>query len=407
MAPVFDYKAYGQDGKVQKGITESDSIKNARLKLKKQGLSVFEISEKSTAGLNSKKQSIGLFSGKASLSDVSTMTRQLASLIKANIPLVDALGALVEQIEVPQLKLTLAQVRQDVNEGLSLTKAMGKHPKVFDSIYLNMIEAGESSGTLGLVMLKLADLKESQLKLKNKVVGALTYPALMLVVGIGLMIAIFVFMIPKIAAIFESMNKPLPESTKFMIAISNSLINYWYVYLILVIVTIIAFERYIATESGRSRFDAFKLKAPIFGPLFRMLGVARFASTMSTLLGSGVPIITAMGIAKNLVGNVHIAKAVQSARENITEGQSIAEPLKRSGQFPPLVIHMISIGEKTGELPSMLKSVSDGYDEQITSKIASMTSLIEPIMMIGMGGMVGIVVVSVFLPLMEMMNFNQ
>jgi general secretion pathway protein F len=256
-------------------------------------------------------------------------------------------------------------------------------------------------------MLKLADLKESQLKLKNKVVGALTYPALMLVVGIGLMIAIFVFMIPKIAAIFESMNKPLPESTKFMIAISNSLINYWYVYLILVIVTIIAFERYIATESGRSRFDAFKLKAPIFGPLFRMLGVARFASTMSTLLGSGVPIITAMGIAKNLVGNVHIAKAVQSARENITEGQSIAEPLKRSGQFPPLVIHMISIGEKTGELPSMLKSVSDGYDEQITSKIASMTSLIEPIMMIGMGGMVGIVVVSVFLPLMEMMNFNQ
>jgi general secretion pathway protein F len=269
MAPVFDYKAYGQDGKVQKGITESDSIKNARLKLKKQGLSVFEISEKSTAGLNSKKQSIGLFSGKASLSDVSTMTRQLASLIKANIPLVDALGALVEQIEVPQLKLTLAQVRQDVNEGLSLTKAMGKHPKVFDSIYLNMIEAGESSGTLGLVMLKLADLKESQLKLKNKVVGALTYPALMLVVGIGLMIAIFVFMIPKIAAIFESMNKPLPESTKFMIAISNSLINYWYVYLILVIVTIIAFERYIATESGRSRFDAFKLKAPIFGQLLR------------------------------------------------------------------------------------------------------------------------------------------
>ena len=405
--PIFDYKAYNPAGKALRGIVEAENSKAARQKLKKQNLLVTEISEKSASKPGSTSTAVPFFGNRVSLKEISMMTRQLASLVKANIPLVEALNALVEQTENTRLKVVLAQVRQDVNEGLSLSKAAAKHPNIFDNIYVNMIEAGESSGTLTLVLLRLAELKEAQMRLRSKVISGMTYPALMMTVALFLMIAIFTFIIPKLTKIFDSMNKPIPPTTKFLMWFSDTLVNWWFLIGGAAFVLGTMFMRYIRTPKGRARWDAFKLTLPVVGPLVRMIAMTRFSSTMATLLGSGVPILTAMSIARNLVDNVPIAKAIADARENITEGQSIAEPLRRSGEFPPLLIHMIAIGEKTGELPDMLRNVTETYEEQVNTRIDGMTALLEPAMIVGMGGAVGFIVMSVFVPLLEITNINQ
>ncbi len=404
--PIFDFKAFAADGRTQKGMIEAESQKAARLKLKKRGLIVTEIVEKTTAKPRS-SGGLPFLGTRISPREIAMMTRQLASLVKANIPLVEALNALVDQTENERLKVILAQVRQDVNEGSSLAKATAAHGKAFDTIFVNMIEAGESSGTLGLVLLRLADLKETQMRLRGKIVSGMTYPVLMMIVATVLMIAIFTFVIPKITKIFESMNKPMPAMTKFLMLVSDIIVNWWFVVVAIIGVVVWLFRKYINSESGRPKWDAFKLRAPVFGSLIRMIAVTRFSSTMATLLSSGVPILTSMSIARNLVDNVPIAKAIASARENITEGQSIAEPLRRCGEFPPLVIHMIAIGEKTGELPDMLKNVAETYEEQVNARVESMTALLEPLMIVAMGGVIGFIVFSVFMPLMNMSNLNQ
>ncbi len=403
--PIFDYKALSPDGKNRKGVVEAESSKAARVKLKKQNLIVTEIVEK-TAAKPSSGSSLPFMSGKVGVKETSLMTRQLASLVKARIPLVECLTALVDQTENEKLKVVLEKVRQDVNEGSSLAKATGLHPKVFDSIFVNMIEAGESSGTLDLVLMRLADLKEAQMRLRSKVISGMTYPALMMGVSSFLMLAIFTFVIPKITKIFESMNKPMPAMTKFMIAVSDLIVNWWFIIGGVAFFGFMIFRRYINSPIGRPKWDAFLLTIPVLGPLVRMVAVTRFSNTMATLLASGVPILTCMNIAKNLVGSVPIAKAISNARENITEGQSIAEPLRRSGEFPPMMIHMISIGEKTGELPNMLQNVAETYEDQVNTRIEGMTSLLEPVMIVGMGGAIGFIVLSVFMPLMEMTNIS-
>ncbi len=405
MAPLFDYKAFDSGGKPMKGIVEAENVKAARIKIKKQGLMVTAISEKS-ASRPQGGSSIPFFGGRISAAEISTMTRQLASLVKANIPLVEALTALVEQTGNERLKVILEQVRQDVNEGSSLAKATGKHPKVFDNISVNMIEAGESSGTISLVLIKLADLRESQMRIRGKVIGGMTYPAIMMGVSLLLLVAIFAFVIPKISAVFDSLNKPLPPLTKFMIGVSGIVVDWWFIIFGVIGFVAWSFVRWTGSAKGRPKWDRIKLGLPVFGQMFRLLAITRFASTMSTLLGSGVPIIAAMNIAKNLVDNIPIANAIMQARENITEGQSIAEPLKRSGEFPPMMIHMISIGEKTGELPEMLNNVAETYESQVSSQVEVMTTLIEPGMIVFMGGTIAFIIFSVFMPLIDMTNIN-
>ncbi|MGE4233793.1 MAG: type II secretion system inner membrane protein GspF [Bacteriovoracia bacterium] len=404
--PIFEYKALDRSGKNIRGIIESDSIKSAKAKLKKNDLILTDIKEKNTSTKKGGSGFSGSLFNRINLQDISITTRQLASLVKANIPIVDALSALIEQTENEKLKVILSAVRQDVNEGSSLAKSMGKHPKVFSNVFVNMVEAGEASGTLPIVLLRLADFQESQVRLKNKISSAVMYPVLMALVAIGLVIAIFVFVIPKIVGIFESMNKPMPIQTRIMIGISDFIVNFWWLLLGGSILGLMSFTRYINTPSGRKAWDGFLLRAPVFGVIVKMIAVSRFSSTMATLLAGGVPIVTAMGIVKNIVGNTLIKEAITRAQENVTEGQSIAEPLKRSQQFPPLVIHMIAIGEKTGELPNMLQNVSTSYEEQVSAKIEGLTSLLEPAMIIFMGAIVGGIVMSIFLPLMELNNIS-
>ena len=344
--------------------------------------------------------------GRVSGQDIALLTRQLASLIKANIPLVEALTAMVDQTENERLKVILSQVRQDVNEGSSFAKALGTHAKVFDTIFVNMVEAGESSGTLGLVLLRLADLKEAQMRLRSKVIAGMTYPSLMMGVAGTLMLGIFTFVIPQMQKIFVSMNKKMPPITVALIDISEFITSYWYAIGIAVMIFVWAFRKYINSPKGGPKWDAFKLKLPIAGPLIRLIAVTRFANTLGTLLGSNVPIIGAMNIAKNLVGNAPIERAITEARENISEGQSIADPLRKSGQFPAMMIHMIAIGEKTGELPAMLRNIAETYEEQVNTKIDAMTSLLEPLMIIMMGGAVAVIVLAVFVPLLDISNIS-
>lgn len=407
MAPLFDYKAFNKSGGNESGIVESDSAKAARALLKKRGLMVREINEKNSTKVNA--QSTALFSSfkqRVSAKDISLITRQLASLIKANIPIVEALSALVEQSTNEKIKSVLSEVKEEVNEGRSLGRAMSAHPKVFDHIFVNMVEAGEASGTLTMVLLKLADLKEAQVRLKNKVISGMMYPVLMMVVGVVLVIGLFGFVIPKIAEVIVNMNRPIPIYTKIILSASDFLIAYWWLIFGTAFISIYSFLRYIKTPKGIVKWHTFKLEAPLFGEMTRMVTMTRFASTMSTLLSSGVPILTAMNITKNLMDNLIIEKAVDSARANITEGQSIAEPLRKSGEFPPLMIHMIAIGERTGELPQMLTNVAETYEEQFNATVERMTALLEPVMIIVMGVFVLGVVLAVFIPLMDVSNIQ-
>lgn len=400
--PIYDYRGTDSVGKAVKGAVESDSAKSARTKLKKNGVILLSIDERKLGG--GRKEVARKFLGRRSVpsKDLAVCTRQIASLIKANIPLVESLTAVMEQSELPVLKSVLADVRQRVNEGSSLSKALAAHTDIFTPIFINMIDAGEASGTLPLVLVRLADFMEAQERLKGKILSAMTYPLLMVLIGGGLMLGLFTFVIPRIAKIFDSMNRELPWYTQVVLDLSNFLVNYWYLVIFTALMVPFLIRTYIATEAGRAQKDKIILQAPIFGELIRLIAISRFANTMSTLLNGGVPIISALNIAKAIVDNKVLANAIEDAQENISEGQSIAGPLKRSGQFPPLIIHMIAIGEKTGELPQMLQMVAVTYEEQVSMRIERMTALLEPLMIVFMGLAVGIIVMAVFSPILQL-----
>lgn len=404
--PIYEYTGTDRLGAAVRSSVEADSVKSAKQKIKKSGLVLLSIEEK-----NPNKARSALFptfsgGGSVSLATLAVTTRQFASLIKANIPLVEALAALIDQTENFRLKSVLADVRQQVNEGISLRDALAKHPKVFTPIFINMVESGEASGTLPLVLTRLADFVESQVRLRQKVISAMTYPLLMACVGGGLMLVIFTFVIPKIANIFVSMNKQMPWYTQALMDFSFFLRGYWWAMIFGGLAVGYLVKKYYSTPSGRVKKDKLFLKMPIFGQVVRMVAVSRFASTMATLLNGGVPLVTALGIVKAVVNNEVLSKAISDAKENITEGQTISEPLKKSGEFPSLLIHMIAIGERTGELPSMLEMVARNYEEQVNAKVERMTSLLEPMMIVLMGLSVGVIVMAVFVPLLQLQQLR-
>lgn len=395
-------------GNALRAVVDADSIKSAKQKIKKSGVILLSVEEKSAVKKGGLSALFPTLSGstKVSLGTLAVTTRQFASLIKANIALVEALSALVDQTDNAKLKTTLADVRQQVNEGISLSDALSKHPKVFTPIFINMVESGEASGTLPLVLRRLADFMESQVRLRQTITSAMTYPLLMAGIGGTLMLVIFTFVIPKIANIFTSMNKQMPWYTQMLMDFSFFLKTYWWALVLGGVLITYLVKQYYSTPAGRVKKDRLLLKLPLFGEVVRMIAVSRFASTMATLLNGGVPLVSALGIVKSVVDNEILAKAIQTAKENITEGQSIAEPLKRSGEFPSLLIHMIAIGERTGELPPMLEMVAQQYEEQVNTKVERMTTLIEPLMIVGMGLSVGVIVMAVFVPLLQLQEMN-
>lgn len=401
--PIFEYKGLKRDGSNTKGIIDSENLRAARAKLKKDGIFVVDIKDKKK--VDPKKNKGPRKTGKVAVKDMALMTRQLATLIKANIPLVDALAAVSEQVEQPVLAEAIADCKNMVNEGSPFFKALQKYPNLFNKIYISMVEAGEMSGSLDTILMRLAEFTEAAAELRAKVSSAMMYPVIMLVVTMGLLGFLFVFLIPKMVTVFESNpNLVLPWYTVALIDASQFTTNYWYFILGSIVIAVLVFRNWKNSPTGRDQWDAISLKLPVMGPAVRMVAVARFTRTTATLLNGGVPMLAALDIVRNVVDNKVIAAAIDEARSNISEGESIAGPLKKSGQFPPLVIHMVNIGEKTGELENMLTQVSDAYDFQVKNKLEGMTSLMGPVVIVIMGIAIAMIVFAVMIPMFEMTN---
>lgn len=404
--PLFEYKGISKLGKNVRGVIDIENMKAARTKLKKDGIFVTDIRDKKK-NESSKKRKGGGSKGGVPVKEMALMTRQLAVLIKSNIPLVDALTAVSEQVEHPVLAEAIADCKNMVNEGSPFNKALAKYPNIFSNIYLSMVEAGEMSGSLDVILMRLAEFTEAAAELRAKVSSALTYPIIMLVVIFLILFGLFTFVIPKMVTIFESSPElVLPWYTQVIIDISTFTTNYWYLILGSIFGAFLFFNRWKSSPQGSVQWDAISLRLPIFGPVIRMVAVSRFTRTLATLLTGGVPMLAALDIVKNVVNNQSVATAIEEARNNISEGESIAGPLKASGQFPPIVIHMVNIGEKTGELENMLTQVSDAYDFQVKNKVEGLTSLITPVITIVMGIVVMIIVLSIVVPMFEMTNLG-
>ncbi|MBI2974988.1 MAG: type II secretion system inner membrane protein GspF [Deltaproteobacteria bacterium] len=404
--PVYAYSGINDKGKKVAGSVDAENEKAARLKLRK--MSVFPTSL--VLGGTAASAKIGLSSNidfskmfvRIKLQDISLMTRQMATLLSAHVPLVDTLQAMVEQVPNEKLSTILSEIRQKVVEGAKFSESMRQYPKVFNDMYINMVNAGENSGSLDIVLSRLADFIENQSKIRSKVIGAMIYPIIMGVVGVGLMTVLLTFMVPKMTSIFKGQKMVLPMPTQILIFVSDIFSNYWYLLLIVTVGAVILLKRWFKTPAGSEYRDALILKFPLFGNLSRMVAISRFGRTLATLLASGVPMLSAMDIVKNVVGNLILKKSIEATRDSVKEGESIAEPLKRSGQFPPLVTHMISIGEKTGSLEKMLERVADTYDSEVDNAVSTMLSLLEPVLIMVMGGTITFVVVSILLPILQM-----
>jgi general secretion pathway protein F len=466
---VFEYRGIlSATGKTVRGVRDADNAKTLRATLKREGILLTKADEeqKGSARRRGGDSSGGLFGKRVSAGDVAMTTRQLATLVMAGIPLVESVGALIEQVEGLELKRVLTQIVDRLNEGSSLAKALEPHPHVFSNLYVSMVSAGEASGTLENVLERLADYMENQSKLRGKVGAAMAYPALMMVIGSGLITLMMVVVVPKVTAIFESLDRALPWYTELLIGTSkfiasNQLLGFilasitftltraatrdykesesakqmayvtaafiaggvlvlcafivesFWMYALGGVVGVIAatafawFNAWLATPAGRVAKDGFLLKIPVLGGLIRMLAVSRFARTLATLLRSGVPLLKAMEIVKNVLDNAKLEKVIETAAGSIREGESIAGPLKRSGDFPPIVTHMIAVGERSGQLEQMLENVARAYDTQVETRVQALTSLLEPLMIVVMGGGVGFIAFAILMPLIEMNDFVQ
>jgi len=405
---VFQWQGIDSRGRTQKGVRDADNAKMLRVLLRKEGIMATAIEEDSAARTRTAREIdlLGMFRG-VSASEVALLTRQLATLLHSGVPLVEALSALIEQVDNPQLQNALTQTRDKVNEGTSFADALRAHPKLFESLYVNMVAAGEASGTLDAVLERLADHLDAQSALKSKVVTAMAYPVFMLLFSVVVTAVMMVVVVPKVSSIFADFGQALPWNTRLLIFLSDSVVNYWWLILLGVALFAYLFQRWLSTEKGRALWDSRILKAPIVGKLALMIATARFTRTLATLLSSGVSLLTALDIARNVLGNVELMRVVEEARASIREGESMSAPLKRSGKFPPIVIHMIAIGERSGELEAMLNHVANAYDNQVSVSLQAMTSLLEPIMIVVMGAINGGITLSILMPLMQINDFVQ
>lgn len=401
--PIFEYRGLDARGKDVRGIIDADTPRLARTKLKKTGVFPTEVQETMTERRGSRRDlSLTYWIKRVRIQDVSVMTRQLATLVGAGLALVPALNSLTNQVENPTLKKVVSQIRERVKEGSSLSDALREFPRVFSNLYVNMVAAGESSGALDIVLIRLADFTENQVKLRNRVLAALIYPILMVFLASAAVAFLMIRVVPRILELFEDWGRALPLPTVILLDITSFFKTYGWVVLLGLVGALLVTLFYFRTERGRFFFDRLILRVPIFGRLTRIIATTRFSRTLGTLLASSIPLLRAMNIVKNIVNNRVIAEAIENSQESIVEGQSIAAPLARSGVFPPMVTDMIAIGENSGQLEHMLLKVSDAYDNQIETTVSGLTSILEPFLILIMGGVVLFIVLAVLLPIFEM-----
>jgi general secretion pathway protein F len=406
---VFEYRGVQvATGKTVKGYRDADNAKTLRAMLRRDGIMLTLASEESASRAREKKEiDLLAFMRRASPADIAVMTRQLATLVRAGVPLVESITALVDQVEKESLVRVLTAVRESLKAGTSFNKSLAAHPKVFPALYVNMVAAGEASGTLEAVLERLADFMENQSRLRGKVMSALAYPVLMSIIGTVMVSVLMVAVVPKVISIFDNLGQALPWYTQLLIFVSEIFSKYWWLLILVATTSVYVFRRWKRTDQGHLAWDAFSLRVPIFGRLNLLVAVARFSRTLATLLASGVPLLQAMDIVKNVLENRLLESVITNAITSIREGESIAEPLKRSGHFPPMVTHMIAIGERSGQLEQMLDNVSRAYEADVETKVAALTSLLEPLMIVLLGGVVGFIAMAILMPLVQMNQLVQ
>jgi general secretion pathway protein F len=402
--PVFEYVAIDRAGKSRKGIIDADSARAARNKLRSDGIYPTRLEETQADEISERPSRLQfrIPLQRVRRADVVSTTRQLATLLSAGLPLVSALSGVLEQVKRPALRKVLSQVRERVKEGMSLASALMEHPAVFPSVYTAMINAGETSGTLELVVERLAEFGEQQLALQRKIRSTLAYPLLMLIVGVGVVVFLMAYVIPRVTQIFVEMKQELPLPTTILIGVSELFQKYWPLAILAIVGCFFAARYYVKTDAGRRRYDRMLLNLHVVGSIVEKVAMARITRTLGTLLHNGVPLLSAMEIVRSLVSNVVLRQALEEARQEISEGASITAPLARGGVFPPSVIQMISVGEQSGNLEGMLFKVAETFDSEVETSVTTFTSLLGPFMILFLAFFVGFVVLAVLLPIFEM-----
>jgi general secretion pathway protein F len=408
---VFGYRGVSASGRGVKGMKDASSPKDLKILLRREGIFLTEVWELDAAGqakVDGRIPGLNIeIKARVTATDISMSTRQLATLTRAGIPLVDALSALIEQLEKPALKATFTQIRDRISEGQSFSETLSAFPRYFTGIYVNMVNAGEQSGNLELVLERLADFMEGQSRIRNKVMAALAYPVLMAAIGSIILWIMMVVVVPKVAAIFEDFGQILPWYTRVLIGLSDTLRSpvFWLLFVPAVVGGSYGFWRWKSNPDGRAKWHAFVLRVPVFGELIMMLAMSRFSRTLGTLLASGVPVLKSLEITRHVLGNAVLENVVDGAVVAVREGENLYKPLQDSGKFPPIVSKMIAIGEQSGQLENMLGNVAKYYDDQSDTRISILTSMLEPAMIVMMGGGAGLVTACILMPLLKIHQF--
>ncbi|MDH4183378.1 MAG: type II secretion system inner membrane protein GspF [Nitrospinota bacterium] len=399
--PVFEYKGYSGQGKSASGIIDAENPKEARVKLRRQGVLAFSVTLDPTAGEIKRKPLEALFN-RIGVKEISAFTRQLETLQGAGLPLLESLDSLIEQVENVRFKKVLTDIRENVSSGGSLADAMGAHPAHFDSTYVNLVKAGETSGALGHTLGRLADFNENSLRRRSAVLMAMIYPIIVSALCAGLLIFLLAYVVPKTQGIFEDMDKALPLATIVLLAISGFMNKWWWAMVLAAAGAGAGFYRYTRSDNGGAWFDRAILDAPVVGAVVRASVIGRFAGTLGLLLSSGVDMLSALAITRDSLGNRAYAKALDEAIISVTEGESLAAPMKRSRLFPPVTVQMVAAGERSGELDRMLAKIAEAYDFEMENRLNIMTKALEPLLILVMGAVVLFVVLAILLPIFEL-----
>jgi len=399
---VYEFRGVNQKGQNISGRVEADNIASARNQIKNNGIYIVSIKDPS------QQNNIQfIFSKKVDIKTLNLMTHNLGTMLKSGVPLVDAYDTLIKQSTHRTMKEALIQIRNSINEGKSMHRALAMFPKIFNKTYTSMCEAGELSGTLDVILKRLAQFTEAQSRLQDKVRSALIYPSLMAVFAFFMIIFLLVYVVPKIRVLFEeNTENTLPWYSMMLLDFSDHLTANWIPITLFFTFIILGIWRWKKSSSGQKTWDHVSLKLPVFGPLIRSVAISRFSRTLSTLLRGGVPVMDALDIVKNVVDNHKIKNVIIEARDLISRGESLSTPLIHSGEFPPMVTQMIRVGEKTGHLEEMLSQISDTYDNQVRTDLETMTALLEPAMLILMGGVIAFIVFSTIIPLLQVYNLE-
>jgi general secretion pathway protein F len=401
---VFEYEGIDARGRPSKGIVDAEGPRAARAKLKRQGVFATSVAEARRVESAAERRRGGFFSlsGGIRVRELAILTRQLATLLGAGLPLVSALGALLEQSDSQRSSRVLSQVRESVNEGNAFYAVLGEHERSFPEIYRNMVRSGEASGTLPLVLARLADFLEGSVAFRQKLQAALVYPILMGVLGTGILWFLLTSVVPRVTQIFEDMKKALPAPTRVLLTTSALLREYGWVAVPVLVIGFVGLRRYARTARGRLVIDGLLLRVPAVGRFLQTVAVSRFCKTLGTLLSGGVPLLTALDISRAVLGNAVLDRAVEEVRDEVKEGRSFRDSLRATGRFPSVMCQMVGVGEESGSLSDMLLKVADAFESQVEAAVATLTSLLEPLMILAMGLAVGFVVLAILLPIFEM-----